>query len=459
MPTKKFYLLIVSIVAVMLVAIAALSYHLYNQGPRVRFVRADNAIGSAAYTRNASVTIQFDRPIEQKDYRHDIDVTPAASFTAVTNTQSITLNFNDSLSHATTYKLQLEPAVIDQTGKRMKAAYAHSFSTSPARYAYLQRNYGLDEENNLADKNDHILTGGMTQDDRILFSAPEIRSFVANQTYALVAVKEEVSDHLYAIDIASGEQLHLVSELPGRVTDMAFAPRGNIALLTVQSDSDQPGASPNNILLVYDFIAKQLKPLEKTEAMQINEVAISNDGQLALIRDGLSNYYAASPFNDFEPILLGAYDDSFGFDASGSEIVFQKNGQTSSYRIADAELVQRELSDTGFVQQVSYQKGQLFSASIAYAEGESNTTIYLSKDWQDEPNIVWREEPDNSKTVYDFSESYDGNMLAVQVNDDRCQFDAIGINSECSSAQTTLYDLVTQEQTKILSGFELIWLP
>lgn len=122
------------------VAVIGLSVALYNQGPRVRFVRGVDTVQSQALTANSSLSIVFDRPIEQRDYSSIVSISPAADFTLQTNTQSMILTLESNLKSGTNYTISLSPEIYDSAGKKMKNTYKYSFDTAQSTYVYLERN-------------------------------------------------------------------------------------------------------------------------------------------------------------------------------------------------------------------------------------------------------------------------------------------------------------------------------
>ena len=305
--SSRYYRMIGFSCLVMIVAIVALAYALYNQGPRVRLVRFESD-SKTALTKNSTITISFDRPLLENDYSQAIRITPDIPFSVRVSGQSIFVMLQENLKHQTKYKLAIDPVIVDKSGKRMRSSYVHTLESAyyTPRYAYLERNYGAGAESQYGsiDAEDHIKIGTLGEDAEVIFSRPEIRSFVANSEYVTVVAREETMDSLYTISMQTGEvrEERLVSS--GYIDNLALSPYGRLALFTVRPDyklvSQEFYKAYANIVYALDVETGLVTSLTDASGDSLRAVGIVMDegGQVALVQDSTQTFYAVSPFND-----------------------------------------------------------------------------------------------------------------------------------------------------------------
>jgi hypothetical protein len=471
MLTNNYYQKVVVICLALLTMIIGLSFVLYNQGPRVRLVQFSEDPAVTSLTKGSTMTLAFDRPLEQKDYTNSITISPDLAFTTKTNVQNITLTFDESFVHDTDYTVTVLPDVYDKSNKRMQNKFISSFSTSQPTYAYIERNYGIDYESDsgfftdYTDADDHVLLAGAGLEPEVIFSHPEIRSFAANRDYIIVVVKEEDRDQLYTVDLATKEVRQDQLQLGGRINNLTLSPRGQIALFTVQPDFNQVSVE------YYETFANRVESLniktgetlsltnEAGEYIKAFDILSDNDGQVALVQDQMQSYYAVSPFNDYEPILIGSYSTSFGFNDNASEIVFRDREEIVRYDIASGGIIPVDLDNSGYTRDLSTKNSSIFASSTSYTSGSTSSDIQRYTDWKSEAKVVWRSSPEDAGAISGFGQSYDNNLLAIRQNPESCRFDTIGTNSQCMTTSTTIFDISEQEIVESFRGFDLIWIP
>lgn len=470
MLTDTYFKRVSAVCVALLTLIIGLSFLLYNHGPRVRLVQFSQDISETSLTTGSTVSIVFDRPLEQKDYSEFITLSPAVEFEANTGVQNITLTLHDNLRHDRDYSIRVQPEIYDRSGKKMKTKYEHSFTSSTPSYVYLERNYGPDTDTSFydVDSDDHIKLARLGSDAEIVFSHPNIRSFVANKNYILVVVKKESRDDLFSINLATNEIRHENLILGGHIGNLTLGQRGQVALFTVQPDFSSVSSE------YYDKFANRVESLDLAsgdmlsltnqsgEYIKAYEIHLDNDGQVALIQDQVQTYYAVSPFNDYDPVLIGAHTSSFGFNSTASEILFRDREDFVRYNVQTSEVTRIELDKDGYdsyIQQLSARNRKIFASQTSRALGKSLSQIGVYTDWGAEATIAWSTSTDDNRSMREFSESYDDSLLAIQLNPESCQYDDIGDNSQCKTTSTVIYDIEANEVVEDFPGFNLVWLP
>ncbi len=464
MPTSKYRRVITLSCIAMAVGIIGLAYVLYNHGPRVRLVRFE-AEPTTALTEGSTITLSFDRPLNDADYTSAIHFSPEVAFSARTSGQNIVVRLEDNLEHQTKYVLTLDAVVTDKLGKRMRTAYSHVFETGAPRFAYIERNYGPKSDNYDEDSDDYIKVGVLGREAEAVFSHPSIRSFAANGRYVVVAVQERTEDRLFTVDLRNGavQEEHIL--FGGRIDNLAISPRGKTALFTVR---------PEYTLVPREYFEEHVNRIEaldaetgevvlltdgKGEPLKAASIIMDQSGQVALTQDPRQGFFAISPFNDYEPIAIGAHSEAFVIDSQSSEIIFRDDQGFIRYDISTSQSEPIRVDVDGYVTKIVKQGGN-FASAISYFSSDSAAEIYRLSEWGAEPEKVWREDSDDGLTLRDFSTSYDGELIAVHMNSDSCKYDELGINAECMDARTSIYNTANEKEVLTnFAGFDLVWLP
>jgi|GEM_PF-2271628 len=463
--TKK----VVLICSSMIIVIIGLSVSLYGQGPRVRFIQNINDVSDSALTTGSNLQIVFDRPIEQRDYSDLIYIKPEIAFTAKTNTQNITLILQGDLQSDIDYTVSVTPEIYDKSGKKMKNKYQHTFSTTKPSYVYLERNYDDSNSdpsslNNSTEADDHIKLATLGLEPEVVFSHSQIRLFAANDSYIVVAVKEGENDQLYTINLDTKDIRREQLKHEGRISNLVLAPRSKTALFTTRPDYGS--SSPE----YYEEYANRMESLDlddgtllsltdvKDIPLKAYSINTDTDGQIALIQDIGQTYYAVSPFNDFDPILIGSYSGTFGFFGGGTEIIFRDGDDLVRYDIASANAASIELDD-GYVLDIEPINNTVNFSSTIYQPGLSYSQVGRIDEWGGDPVALWQSEADSNSSLREFTLSYDNALLALQFDPDKCQYDGLGASSHCEEVFQQIFDHEERKVLREFRGSNLVWLP
>lgn len=192
------------------------------------------------------------------------------------------------------------------------------------------------------------------------------------------------------------------------------------------------------------------------EPLRAESVVLNNDGQYALIKDLNGAFSVVSPYNDYDPVLLGAHTRTYGFDAQSEHIIFEDEGEFMTYRLADA--VKEVRTNNMIITSATAAKGSVFTLIADYENGAFVTKLQKRNTWADAPSTVWTSQ--NQKTIIsEFTESYDERYVALHMIQDDCQFDDYATASDCMDAVTAIYDTQTKQDFTTLRGMGLVWIP
>lgn len=456
--------------AVLVSLIISISYLLYTNGPRVRLVQIDDAITQSTLTRGSSITLTFDRPLDKRDYTDAISLQPETNFTASVGTQAITLLIEENLTSNRAYTLRVAPEIYDRSGKKMRSNYTHTFKTAAPSYAYIERNYGPNEDplkfDTTANVDDYIKLVSLGSTPEIVFAHPQIRLLAASKDFLVTAVKEEEFDRLFVIDIATRDHKEIELLFRGRINNLALSERGQVALIEVQPDfnsvSEEYFNTYANRVEAIDLVSGDTWQLTDSSGTLLKafELSIDTDGQVALIQDQDLTYYAVSPFNDYDPVLIGTYTSSFGFTNGASEILFSNYDDLVRYDVGagESQPVGIDTDFDGYVQALSNKSGRLYASAITYVAGRPRSQVNAYNE-QGESKTVWETAQADTDMLRDFSESYDGTVLSLQLNPEFCQYDSLGIGSQCKTTRIQVYDVDKQATIDEFTGSSLVWIP
>lgn len=458
--------LIVAMVILLVAGIIGLSLVLYGHGPRVRMIRFDADPSKTSLTKHSSLKISFDRPLKPMDYKEQILFFPPVDFTSQVSAQSITVTFNENLAANTEYTVSIGPYIYDQTGKPMRDNRLFSFSTEKPYYAYLERNYGFSGTQTGDDADDYVKIARLGDPPTTVFAHPHITSFVANNRFIVVAVHEDANDELYIITRDDNREIRMQTQLAGRIGNLTLSPRGNIALYTITPDFDS--LSPDE----YAQYANQVESvnlqthestvLRTAEGKPLKAYYIDSDadGQAVVVQNEAQLYFAVSPFNDFDPILIGSHSQSYGFDDSNNELIFRDDIDFIRHDSTSGNTQTAQLLTDDYIYLLTPNEGHLFAASRAYDTAGAKTGIREYENWNDiNSKLVWQDSTDDKQTLRDFSLSYDNSLLALELGSDNCQYDDESPNNQCKDAHIILHDIYKNEAIEYIAGFDLIWLP
>lgn len=464
MHIKRFYKLVTLTCLFLILLALGLSYFIYHQGPRVRLVKPDESIRSSAYTKDSVITVYFDRPIKQADYSQSVNLEPRADYRVHTNVQSLTISLNESLVHDKVYDLTVEPDIIDKSDIRMRSPHTYKFKTAAPYYMYIDRDTEIGEDS--YSENDHLIMGQAgSNSKKTIFSAPSIRMFAANSEYAAVVSANSNNDELIFIDLNNMKTYKPELFTRGIISNIVIRPRGSTILFTtrlsISQAAQQTFVDDLNRLYAYDLETDNFEVIRDSEKNHIraDRLIMSNDGQAVLISDDRSNYFAVSPYNDYDPAPLGYHSQTYGFNENSSEIIFREISGISSYDIIDGILADRKIQDVNSLVSMSFAYGKLFSLNMEFQNGKYDSYLFSQNDWQDKRKLIWKLEGSSSQFAEEFTQSYDNQLLAIRVGSTDCEYDNLEVNSVCNNIKTLIINTDSGDYFAELPGFDLVWLP
>lgn len=441
---------------------------LLGSGPRVRFVNVADQLTDNAFNRSSTIVINFDRPIERRDYTESISISPAVEFTTETAPQAITVRLAEHLAHDQEYQLTVEPDIVDTTGRMMDSAHETTFESKTPAVAYIERNYDGDNTSGNDLQDDRLIRQTLGDNSEVIFTHPQIVDFAASNEFFFISVREDQLDTIVVLDRDSGARQEFEPIIPGQVGNLAIAPGSSVLLYAVNLDStsvsDEYFAEFDSTLLSLDIETGEQQTLidDQGENLQAISVRTGEDSQVALLQRPDQTFVAVSPFGNFDPVLLGSHTASYGFDEQVSSILFRDNVLFSIYDIQNAELSPISLPIDGFVQNIIYRNEETYVDLLTEAPFELQE--YEVRRLGDasvpsETELIWSTLGREEVRLRNLSVSHDGRYFALHLNPSDCQFDQLFPNNECTVPTTVVYDSETEEEIFEVSGFDMAWLP
>jgi len=459
MQTKAFNRLMLLISSTLILTITIMSWILLSQGPRVRYVTTEPSLNASSLTIGSVIKIGFDRPISQTVNDNTIKIEPEVDFRVNTSSQSIEITLLENLESDSQYTLKLAEGIYDTARNNRSAPYEYVLKTKSPSFSYLHRNYDDSVNGGALDK---IYIKTLDQDAEEIFAASEIRNYTANNTHAIASVRGAENDELYIIDRRSRDISKLNLGLEGEVSILETSPRGKIVMYTVEYDQRNVSTDFykkfSNIVYSLNTETQQTKALTDKDGNSIkaSDIFMSSDGQVALIQSAMSrDFYVISPHNDYDPIYLGAHDFSFGFNQDGTKIVFVDSGVAKMFDIEKTKTDEIRIQNFG---KIDISRNDLFFTQQRYsAESGLESSIGVNFDKNSVNKTVW--EFDSSFGLTNITPSFDSKYVAAQINPLPCEYDTLGLASQCQQVVSKIINVGTGESREEVSGFNLIWLP
>ena len=460
MRTRLFEKSVLSFSVVLGLIIVGISIVLYNNGPRVRLVTFDRDPAQTSLSRGSSVTVRFDRPLEDRDYSNQISFEPEVNVSTQTLPQAIIITLEENLDSSTSYELSIGPDVFDRTGKSMRSTHTHQFDTTAPRFVYLERNYEeFDGAEDMQD--DTVWLSGVGQEPEALFSHPVITMFAANDQYVVIATRAEDEDLLTTINLETREQRQEELVLRGRINNLSLSPRGEVAIYSITPDFNTVSREyfnrfANRVDSISLTTGQTVSLTDENDFfIKVTSIDLENNGQVALVRDLEDTFYAISPYNDYDPVLVGSYIESLGFSADGTSVIFRNINGFTRYSVVDGSTGPVDYPVTGQLQSIREQEGVVFVSSGTFSGGAVRNFI-TRFDTTDTASLVWS---GSEESLLSFNSSYDTGYLALQLNPDECRFDRLTPNAQCTNTLTAIVDSETGNELQRFDGFDLVWLP
>ena len=440
-PNKAFYRAFGLVIALLIIGILVLALLVTTNGPRVRHVVLQSPKGGGVSSVNQALTVVFDRPIESDDFESAVDIQPKADYTVSHRNQQLNITFDQNLLSGTDYVLTLKPLLEDDLGEQMKSEYTYKFSTAEPSFTYLERNYDRGAVDKVIEREP------LTQKSYVLLAKRRIKSFARNDKYmAVVTARADNTDELAVVDIGTGEEKAV--DLPSRVRidNLKFSPTDNQfafveSPLPATDTADEYSAPSGDKLYLYNADDDQMQPIvDLNEGSNITNLLYSRNGQALLYQTLDNEYYLAGVTQTTEPILLGRYGYTGGFDQTNTRLTFLSGSDAMIYDAQAKE--EQEVRNIRVGGRISTPIFLHNSDELLYLRnpiGESTLQIYTASADGDLEEQAVDTEP-SAHFIADPVVSDDDRYVLIQATFEPQGSDDYAGNSKPKDARLVLYD-------------------
>ncbi len=342
---KAFYKAFGVVVGALSVGIVVLALLVTTSGPWVRQVVVQNPSsgGGDAASVNQGLTVVFDRPINSgADFADAIDIQPEVDYTISHRNQQLSITFEQNLLSDTDYVLRVKPVLEDELGKRMEGEYTYEFATAEPSFTYLERNDGSRELDKVIQRaplsqKSYVLLGANRREGRI-------KSFARNADYlAVVLSRTDNTDELRVVDLGTRGEKSVDIPHGVRVDNLRFSPTDNqfvfVARAMPKDDASEEDEAYGHKLYRYDVDGEQLQPVDtlsdkssiQNGVFSSESAMYSSDGQALLYQKLDGEFYLTGATQTMDPVLLGKYKDSGGFDRTNTKLTFPSGSDAAIY--------------------------------------------------------------------------------------------------------------------------------
>ncbi|WP_243228357.1 Ig-like domain-containing protein [Microbacterium sp. CIAB417] len=324
---RRFGILLLSVLGVLVLVGATLGVLSLTQGPRLSGVQVDPA--QAIEVSGSRVILTANQPLAEIDPAQ-VSVDPAVPFTVDASGRSIGIRFTVPLDDSTTYSVRV--ADVSGTGGGPSTELTTTFATPASEVFLLRRD--ADEEGN-----DRIFRTDLTGEQAVpVFTAERIDDFRATTTRLVVAVEDEDGSSILVMNRDGSDQRELTLPGDGFVTGVQVSDRGGLVGYTY-SDRELTDTSGRASVLV-------TQPLDGSGEPRIVEVA---DAEASIAEWQFVPDSAAVLFIDWEGALaLEDLSSDAGTQAMGNAMSIMgvsRGTYTAIIERTDGSVVQLNLSD------------------------------------------------------------------------------------------------------------------
>ncbi len=213
-------------------------------------------------------------------------------------------------------------------------------------------------------------------------------------------------------------------------------------------------------LFSYDIDGEQLQPVDTlSDTGNVENVLYSRDGQALLYRTLDGVFYLTGAARTTEPVVVGIYQESGGFNRTGAKLAFRGSGGADIY---DAQAKEsQELTGIGAGGRISAPAFLHNSDDIVYLwdpynakEGEA-TWIYIASADGEEQVVSSRP----SERFFDVPVvSHDDRYVLVEVTSEDSDLDDYSASRQPEDARLMLYDRYEREEIGAdTRGIDPVW--
>ncbi len=424
------------------------------QGQRVRYATIDTEL--ITQERNQRIVLSLAQPIESI-IESQVTLTPTASFTTLTNGESIVIQLKERLRYDTKYEVKLSN-LSNVSGKQNDKELTYVFKTASPTLTYLKRN-SQEKQTDVAfftsKMNDEIYSTGLDNaKDDVIFSTPMIQEYCRIDNKLIVAIlNEDGSNTLKLVDVYTKSiQDILLPENQGTISLLHCAPSsGNFGYLLNSEGTSQPTLFTANILNISE--PKAINGVDG-KPLQPGEWNYAPDGTSIITNDYESGGLLIDGSGKQKPVPLGQIYSlhNFTYDGRGVAVTDRTNGL---FVLDIPTLRKSPIADP------NDQEGSVDVVALSNTEGWIKRTAKVSSDTLrlETPSVkkeIYSSSRDKS-SIFAYATSPNDQYLLVTYERASAMYDTYAGRAVPEDLYTEIYDLNTRQMIKQIPGFDPLW--
>ncbi|MEP7104056.1 MAG: Ig-like domain-containing protein [Candidatus Dojkabacteria bacterium] len=332
---KRFnYKKIISIVLIVLTLTLLLLIILNaSSEPHIRFIDVEGGKENAEFLQQR-IKIYFSRPVEKTadnksiDFRGYIKIDPQIDFNLSWNGNTLNIIPKNTLDEDTEYKLDVLPGFKDVYGNTIEDKFEYTFKTKALNFAYLEKNYP-------AAKDKVISRDAKNTNSKVLAEDNNIKQYSINKDYiTLITINSDLTNTIKIINLKDNSTKDL-SFNKASVSKIDLSNTLN-AFIYIYQQVEPKGQFlqplSGNLIKIYDLSTGAITDFNpQNTASDVMDASFSPDGKSILYRSSDSYYFLAPLDNSSDPISIGKYTGTGGFNFDGTKIIFTSYDPLATY--------------------------------------------------------------------------------------------------------------------------------
>ncbi len=331
---KLSYNKIVLIVVVFLTLVTGVLLFLNTfSKPHIRYIDVDGGKDTAEYLNN-KIKIYFNTPIERTednkpvDFKKYISIDPVTDYNLSWSGNTLFVIPKNTLSEDSDYTVKVNPGYKDVYGSTIDEAFSYTFKTKPLKLIYLEKNY--------PNGKDRIISrNAKNTNSEVLFEDDNIKEYSVNKDFVIVTTTNaDKTDDIKTFDLNSRAK----RDLGLTKTSVSRIDISNVvdSFLFVYQDVDPKGQLlqplSSNTIKIYDLTTQTVANFNPAStANDVMDANFSPDGRSILYRSSDSSFFLSPLDLSSDPISIGRYTGTGGFNKDGTQIVFTNYDPLQTY--------------------------------------------------------------------------------------------------------------------------------
>ncbi|MFS8130548.1 MAG: Ig-like domain-containing protein [Candidatus Dojkabacteria bacterium] len=301
--------------------------------PHIRYIDVDGGTNTAEFL-DSKIKIYFSTPIERSegnkpvDFKKYISIEPAIDYNLTWGGNTLYIIPKDTLVEDTSYKIKVAQGFKDVYGNAVEKSFEYSFKTKPLEITYLEKNYPKSK--------DRIISRNVKNASfEVLFEDDNIKQYSVNKDFVvIITTRQDKTDNIKTFDLRTRAKRDLgLTKASIPIMDLSHAVD---SFLFIYQEVEPKGQLlqplSNSTIKIYDLNSQTVSDFNPGgTAKDVMDANFSPDGRSILYRSAESFYYLAPLDLSSDPIAIGRFIGTGGFNKDGTKIVFTNYDPLQTY--------------------------------------------------------------------------------------------------------------------------------